>query len=188
MCKQSPPPTFDGNRRKWSEFRNVWLRCADSEFSDDASRPYALKLAIGGKVAAYIRPVFCNRPGAYQVMWQRLDRVYFDISLCIQSALTDLSKLEPVKAGDFFAPVHFVNEGETIYSQLGEVEQNDAITLNQVASLSDLFPLELHRGWLKIYRVLSQLEQLLTFNPFMLFLEEERDVVREGRGKTIDEL
>lgn len=177
LFKCSAPPVFDGDRRQWPEFRSIWLRYAETGFSEDIDKAFALKKAIKGRPAEYIKAIYANQPGAFQRMWDRLDAVYFDNSMCIQAAESDLARLRPVKEEDLNGLVHFINEVESIYSQLGEVDQLLSITLRQVDNLNSLLPYHLRREWLSIYYKLPEYEKVHPFSRFMLFLEGERDIV-----------
>ena len=61
------------------------------------------------------------------------------------------------------------------YSQLGDVGQLSAVTLNQIDSLCDLLPINIRKEWMRQYRLLPSDEKIHPFSPFMAFLEDERD-------------
>jgi hypothetical protein len=188
--KKSPPPTFSGNRREWAEFRAVWQRYGALEFSNDEHRAWALKECLKGKALEYVRAIFVTQPNAYARMWQRLDSVYSDISLSVQAAYDDLKKLKQVREDDPRAMVKFVTDVEVCYSQLGEVNQLESITMTHVDDLCELLPISVQKDWIRQYNSLSVDEKIHPFSSFMLFLEAERSTAirlseRSNKAKTV---
>jgi hypothetical protein len=138
---KTPLPTFNGDRRVWPEFRSVWRMHAEQEYNNDLERAWALKSCLKDKALDCVKAILVTQPDAYGRMWRRLDNVYCDVSLNIQSVQDELKKLKPVSEGDLVALVNFVNQIELCYSQLGEVGQVNSITMPQVDQLCDLLPI-----------------------------------------------
>lgn len=172
---RSPPPTFSGERCEWPEFRAIWRKHGAREYPTDEERAWALKRCLKGKALEHVKAIFVTQENAYQRIWDRLDNVYSDISHNIQSAFSKLHKLRQVGENDLQGMVNFVNEVEMCYSNLGEIGQVNAVTLNQVDSLGDLLPVSCRKEWLRIYRQLPQDDRIRPFSSFMGFLEGERD-------------
>ena len=173
---QTPPPTFGGNRREWAEFRTVWRRFGASEYASDEERAYALKTCLKGPAFDCVRAIFVTQPRAYERIWQRLDSIYSDVSLCVQSTFEQLTKLKRVGEEDMRGLTEFVNEVELCYSQLGEVNQIQAITMTHVDNMNDLLPLTVQKEWMRTFDGLSVQDQIHPFSPFMRFLEGQRRV------------
>ena len=70
-----------------------------------------------------------------------------------------------------------VDEVESAYSQLEELNQLNTLTMRDVDNLTDLLPTHLKVDWRRKYRDLSSAEKLQPFTPLMKFLERERSVV-----------
>lgn len=174
--KKSPPPTFSGIRREWAEFRAVWQRYGASEFTDNEQRAWALKGCLKGKALDCVKAIYVTQPNAYLRMWQRLDSIYSDVSLSVQAAYDELKKLKPVKEDDSKAFVKYVNDIESCYSQLGEVNQINSITMTHIDDLCDLLPISARKDWMRIFNSLSVDLKIHPFSSFMRFLESERDI------------
>ena len=112
--KRAPPPTFNGDRSEWPEFRTIWRRYGAQEFPNDEERAWAFKGCLKGKAHELVKAVYATQPNAYQRMWDRLENTYSDISPTVQCAFTNLDTIKQVKAEDLQGLVHFVNEVNTI--------------------------------------------------------------------------
>ena len=174
--KEAPIPTFDGDRSRWGEFKSIWLRYAESEYSNDSDRAYALGITLSGNAKTLVRSIRSDQFNAHSRMLSRLDRVYGDVSHAIQHCYNQLKALRQVKEGDYSALVEFVSEIESVYSQLGDINQLRAITMYQIDEVSELLPPNVEREWLKEYRDLDEQNKVHPFSAFMDFLDRERDV------------
>lgn len=184
--KESPLPTFNGDRLKWAEFKAIWCRYGAEEIDNDVDRAYALKQCLKDEAYRIVESITANQPDAYTNMWHKLDLVYSDVSQGVQHAHYQLEKLKPVKEGDYAALVKLVNAIEVVYSQLGALDQLSSITLPTVDNLADLLPITVKRDWLKAYRVLMVEDKIHPFPEFMRFIESERDTAyRESARKSI---
>ena len=173
--KKTPPPTFNGNRNEWPEFRAIWRKHGEREYPNDEERAWALKRSLNGRAAEHVKAIFATQPDAYARIWSRLDSIYSDVSHTVQDTFTKFSKLKPIAENDSNGMVNFANEIEMCYSSLGEIGHLDAVTLHQIDSLSDLLPAGARKLWRRIYRQLPQENKIHPFQPFMEFLEDERD-------------
>ena len=45
---RAPPPTVSGNMSEWPEFRAIWKRYGEHEFSNDEERAWAFNGRLGG--------------------------------------------------------------------------------------------------------------------------------------------
>ena len=174
--KEAPIPSFDGDRSRWGEFKSIWLRYARSEYSNDSDRAYALSMTLKGKAKTLIKSIRSDQLNAHSRMLSRLDRVYGDVSHAIQHCYNQLKSLKQVKEGDYSALVDFVSDVESVYSQLGDIDQLQAITMYQVDEVSELLPPNVEREWLKEYRDLDEQNKVHPFSAFMDFLDKEREV------------
>ena len=174
--KKPPAPTFDGNRKLWAEFRAIWGIYANSECRTDDDRAWALKQCLKGQALEHVRAIYVNQPNAYLRMWHRLESIYSDVSMSVQYAYDGLRKLKPVKEEDIKGFISFINSIEQCYSQLGEVQQINSVTMTQIDDLSDLLPLNVRKDWMRKFHGLAQGEKIHPFTPFMLFLEGEREI------------
>ena len=173
--KELPIPTFDGDRLKWGDFKVSWNKYAKSELEDDLDKARALSSAIKGKACKYIGFIKSNQPNAYNRMWDKLLRVYEDESYSVQFCLDQLQRLKKVKEGDYPNFVEFVNQVESVFCQLGDINQVDYIALHEVDNLSDLLPSNLQWEWLEVHRKLIGQARVRPFSTFMSFLEDKRD-------------
>ena len=174
--KKSEPPTFSGNRSEWPEFRSFWRRYAELEFTCDQDRAYALKQALSGTPASYVRPIYATHSGAYDQIWQRLESVYSDTSMSVQAVYDQIKKLKPVSEENITGLINLINEIELCHSQLVEIDQVNAITMTHVDDIADLFCYSTRKDWLKVYRTLDTQCRIHPFGSFLEFLKSERDV------------
>ena len=174
--KKPPAPTFDGERRKWAEFRAIWEIYARSACNTEEERAWALKHCLSGKAADLVRAVLINQQDAYKRMWHRLDSHYSNEGMNIQMALSDLEKLGNVDEDDLHGLSAFIDSVELVYSHLGETNQLHSVSMVIIDSLVDRLPVTTKRDWMKRSKFLSPDELIHPFTPFMLFLEEERDL------------
>ena len=175
--EKTPLPKFNGDRKTWVEFRSVWLEYAHNEFCSDKERAWALKNCLSGEARDIVAAIQSHHDGAYTMMLQRLDEKYSDISSNIQSVCSEFEKLSPVSDDDVSGLLKFINSIERSYSQLGEVDQIDCISIVQVNKLVSLLPAIQKREWRKLYRGSDIQDQKYPFHLFMSFLESERDII-----------
>lgn len=184
--KRTPPPTFNGNRKDWAEFRAVWRKFGLAEYCNDEERAWAFKQSLKGKALDYVKAIYATQPAnSYERMWAGLDKIYSDMSMSVQAACEDLRKLKVVREDDLRGLIVFINEVESCYSQLGEVRQLDSITLHQIDSMADLLPSQERKEWMKVYSNLSTDSKIHPFSSFMTFIENERDVAIRLAERTI---
>ena len=172
--KKQSPPTFDGDCRKWPEFRAIWSKYASTEYRSNEQRAWALRQCLKGKALELVSAVVISHHRAYDLMWAKLTDEYSDISLSIQATYGTLATLKKVEDGDLRSLVRFVNCVEGCYSQLGEVGQLTAITMTHIDELTDLLPLQLQLSWNEIFNQLEITDKIHPFSRFMVFLEEKR--------------
>lgn len=72
--------------------------------------------------------------------------------------------------------VRFVNQIESVYGQLGKVNELDAVTMTHVDDMSDLLPTLVRKDWMKTYCSLPRNEKIHPFSSFILFLDTEQNV------------
>ena len=82
-----------------------------------------------------------------------------------------------MKEEDYKGFVHLVDEVESAYAQLEELNRADTLTMRDVDSISDLMPGHSRIEWVRKYHDLSPAEKVHPFVPFMHFLEKEREAV-----------
>ena len=70
-----------------------------------------------------------------------------------------------------------VDEIESAYSQLDELNRLSTLTMRDVDFISELLPTHLKVDWRRKYRDLTPDDKLQPFKSFMTFLERERSVV-----------
>ena len=174
--QKAPPPTFNGNRTQWAEFRTIWQLYGARAYTTQEDRAWALKQCLEGEALTHVRAIYCNQPNAYDRMWSRLNSIYSDISMSVQQAYNDMNKIKMVLEDDVKALITFINSVENCYSQLGEVNQLSSITLSHIDDLCDKLPYSVRKDWMCRYRCLTEFEQIHPFTPFMVFLESERDI------------
>ena len=108
---------------------------------------------------------------------EKLEDYYEDTSASVQAALEDLKKWKPVKEEDYRSLVELIDDVESAYNQLKELNHLNTLSMRDVDIISDLLPIYLKVDWIRKYSDLSSEEKLQPFTPFMAFLEKERSVV-----------
>lgn len=71
--KKSSPPSFEGTKRDWPEFRTVWRRYATFEFQSVEDRASALRRSLGGEALQCAHSILSSKPNADERMWDRLN-------------------------------------------------------------------------------------------------------------------
>jgi len=144
---KSPLPTFKGDRKSYGEFRSIWRMFAAREFENDSERAWELKRCLKNEAYECIEAINTVHPGAYELMWKRLDSKYCNIGLSVKEVYTKLSSLSPVKDGDMDSIIKFVNQVEICYGQLAEIEHIDTITICQIDELCSKLPSAFRWQW-----------------------------------------
>lgn len=81
----------------------------------------------------------------------------------MQSALDDLSKLKPIiNKEDYQGLVSFIDEIESAYSQLEELNQLETLIMRDVDFVSGLLPSHLKLDWNRKYYDLSPADREVT--------------------------
>ena len=169
-------PTFSGLRKDWPEFKAVWKQLAENAYRDKTDLAHELKRSVRGEASQRIKSVDVTKPEAYDIMWNRLE-THYDASASVQAALNDLQKLKPVKEQDYKGLVHLVDEVESAYCQLEELNRLNTLTMRDVDFVNELLPNHLKVEWIRKYHDMSPTEKVQPFTPFMKFLERERAAV-----------
>ena len=179
-------PVFTGERRDWPEFKAVWKQLAENAFSNKTALAHELKRSVKGEALKRIKSVYVTRPEAYDTMWTKLETHYDDTSATVQTALDELHKLKPVTEENYRGFVELVDAVEASYSQLDELNQLNTLTMRDVDRVNDLLPSHLKVEWNRKYHELDKAEKLNPFEPFMKFLDKERQAVTrlaEGQSR-----
>ena len=170
---KSSPPTFSGKRNEWAEFRAVWRKHGAIAYCTDEQRAYYLKQCLSGDAARAVRAIWSTQSNAYERLWSRLEEIYSDVSLCVQSVFLELDRLRAVKETDYNGMVELVGDVE-----LAEVGQISSITMTQVDQLTDLLPINVQKSWLHLYDSLEVSDKIKPFRQFMTFLLKERKIAQ----------
>ena len=83
---------------------------------------HELKSLVGGVAKHRIKSVYITKPEAYGIMWKKLEDYYEDTSASVQAALEDVKKLKPVKEEDYKGPVELIEDVQSAYNQLKELD------------------------------------------------------------------
>ena len=177
QLKKIALPTFSGQRRDWPEFKAVWKQLAESTYKNKTALAYELKRSVKGEASQRIKSVYVTKPEAYDTMWKKLEAYYDDTSATVQAALEDLHKLKPVSEANYRGLAELIDVVESSYSQLEELNQLNTLTMRDVDLVNELLPNHLKVEWIRKYHDMSQAEKIQPFQPFMKFLERERDAV-----------
>ena len=78
---------------------------------------------------------------------ERLENYYEDVGASVQAALEDLHKLKAVSEDDYKGLVELIDEIESAYSQLGELNQLNILTMRD-----ERLPSNLKVEWRRKYR------------------------------------
>ena len=97
---------------------------------------------------------------------------YEDTSASVQAALEGIQKLRPVKDEDYKGLVGLVDEIESAYSQLDELNRLSTLTMRDVDFISELLPTHLKVDWRRKYRDLTPDDKLQPFKSFMTFCRD----------------
>ena len=171
--KRTELPDFDGDRKKWPEFKAVFRHLAESTYSSEQTLAYELKRHVKAPADVLIQTVYSTRPGAYQKMWKKLGDVYDDPGACVSSALATLHSIEK-PSDDFRSLVTFINEVDAVHAQLEELGQLSCVSVRDVDRVNNLLPMSIKMEWSRKYRQLPAHEKLQPFATFMNFLDDER--------------
>ena len=97
-------------------------------------------------------------------MWKRLENYYEDGGASVQAALEDLHKLKAVSEDDYKGLVKLIDEIESAYSQLEELNQLNILTMRDVDMISERLPSNLKVEWRRKYR---HMDPSTKVNPFV---------------------
>ena len=136
-----------------------------------------LKRSVKGEASKRIRSIYVTKPEAYDIMWQKLESHYEDVSASVQAALEDLHKLKEVSQDDYRGLVELVDDFESAYSQLEELGTLHILTMRDVDFITDLLPSHQKVEWRWKYRDMKPVEKVHPFVPFMNYLDGEREAV-----------
>ena len=125
QVKKMSLPTFND----WPEFKAVWKSVAEAVYANKTALAHELKRSVKGEANKRIRSVYITKPEAYDVMWRRLENYYEDVEASVQAALEDLHKLKAVSEDDYKGLVELIDEIESAYSQLEELNQLNILTM-----------------------------------------------------------
>ena len=127
--KRQEAPKFSGARRDWPEFKNVWLNLVVPAINNEIALATELKAACKDGVGFNeIKNISAGASGAYNRMWDALCLHYDNVVLSVESALSDLKKLRPVKPEDYRATVVLISNIDNIYNQLDMINQVAMVT------------------------------------------------------------
>ena len=169
-------PKFSGLRKHWPEFKTMWTTLAVPSFSSKVSLAEMLRTHVEGKAKDMLEGVQIVGPGAYDDMWEKLLRHYDDIGAAVESALSDLKKLRPLKEEDWSGLVRLVDEVESTFRQLATWHQRHILTQLHVNDIENLLPPSVRTVWRREIRKLDQVQRLHPFPVFLEFLMEERAI------------
>ena len=166
-------PDFDGERKKWPEFKAIFKHLAESAYTSEQTLAFELKRHVKAPADVLIQSVYSTRPGAYAKMWKKLGEVYDDPGACVSSALAILSTLEK-PTEDFKSLIAFINEVDAVHAQLEELGQSACVSVRDVDRINNLLPMSIKMEWNRRYQILTSVEKLQPFSRYMEFLEFER--------------
>ena len=174
-----------GDRKQWPEFKAMFRHLAESTYTTQQALAYELKRHIKAPADALIQSIYSTKEGAYERMWKRLGDVYDDPGTSISAALSTLYALQ--KPGeDFRSIVVFINEVESVYAQLEQMNQTNCVSVRDVDNINNLLPMNLKMEWNRLYNKLSMQERVQPFNTYMNFLEGERAAMIRVSGPSAD--
>ena len=177
--KRMELPTFNGDRKCWPEYKNIWQSIVVPQYPSADALAWQFKHSVtGGEAKKIIKSLWITHPGAYQMMWDRVCKHYDDPSLSIESCIDTLHKIKPVKEYDYRGMVSLVEETESVYFQLLELKQLACLTMRDVDVVNESLPPTVASDWNKVYHTLSPGDKIQPFNIFMMFLNNVRDTVR----------
>ena len=175
--KRPSLPYFSGDRADWPEFRCVWRSMAESQFSNKVTLAMELKRCCKGKAAERVRHIYVTNDNAYEEIWERLREEYDDPGLSSQEAISRLRSLKPVRDQDYAGLVKVIDTVDSIFNQLRELGQLNAVHSVDVDSVSACLPGTTHMEWLRRYSELPSVEKMAPFGAFVAFLRRERTAV-----------
>ena len=110
-------------------------------------------------------------------MWKRFENYYEDVGASVQATLDDLHKLKAVSEDDCKGLVELIDEIESAYSQLEELNQLNILTMRDVDMISERLPSNLKVEWRRKYRDMEPSAKVNPFVAFMKYLDGEREAV-----------
>ena len=177
QVKKMSLPTFNGLRKDWPEFKAVWKSVAEAVYANKTALAHELKRSVKGEANKRIQSVYITKPEAYDVMWKRLENYYEGVEASVQTALEDLHKLKAVSEDDYKGLVELIDEIESAYSQLEELNQLNILTMRDIDMISERLPSNLKVGWRRKYRDMDPSANVDPFVAFMKYWDGEREAV-----------
>ena len=177
QTKRPSLPYFSGERADWPEFRCVWRKLAEAQYSNQTQLAMELKRCCKGRAAERLKFIYCTNESAYEELWSRLYEEYDDPALSIQEALGRLMSIKAVGEDNYLGLVQMIDTVEGVHSQLRELEQLHAVHAVDVDRITQNLPRSIQVEWFRRYRDLSSIERVAPFSQFVTFLRGERVAV-----------
>ena len=177
--KKRDIPKFSGKRKDWPEFKAVWEKIVVPSLSNQTALAAELKLACkGGEAYNEIETISAGSDGAYLIMWEALCQHYDNITLSVSSALDEIKDFKHVKGDDYLGLVQLIRKVDSVYQQLKSLKQVHLVSNREVCHMVSFFPTLIKKDWAECHYKLRTDQQLLSFEPFHDFLNEQLKIAK----------
>ena len=171
-------PSFNGKRRDWPAFYNVWKNIVEPQgYSQFFLAQQLLKSVEKGTIAAdLVRAVTLRDESSYQLMWNRLLEYFQDQGAVLATLYNDLDSLKPVKNDEPREIIKLANELELIHESLFSISSDHPkkINVNRNDRLVALLPEHLQTKWNDHFSELDPKVRDSPFSEFVVFMCKER--------------
>ena len=179
QLKRREIPRFSGKRSDWPEFKAQWQQLVVPAVRNPVALASDLKTACRDGLAwKEIENISAGAPAAYDQMWESLCLFYDNVTLSVDAAMADLTRIKKVKEGDHEGTIELIRTVEKTYNQLAVLQQVDLVTNREIAGVVAHLPPLLAREWAEVQYQLHPNQQLRPFRHFYAFLKEKRPMLR----------
>ena len=113
----------------------------------------------------------------YDLMWSRLDAEYGSPSKIVDFVLSNIKKLKPIPDGNNVMFLELINTVESGWHDLKRLDKQAEIeNITVITLIEKLLPSNIMREW--VLRRNKVLDDTLLFNELMLFLLDERKIIK----------
>ena len=171
--KKLDTPKFSGNLRDFPIFIKDYIRYMEPTFGDD---PYALRSCLSGKALEAVIGVDDD----YSEMWKRLKITFGDSEKLVDSVLSEIRGLKPIKENDGNALISLVKLLEKCWLDLKRMKlECEMDTATMTSYVERLLPPLQKREWTKLKQQRRSTDEYYgkKFEPLLEFLILEKDAV-----------
>ena len=177
--KKLSAPSFTGNIREFPTFMKDYSTYMEPIYGEES---YALRSCLSGKALEVVIGVDDN----YQEMWKRLKLMYCDSEKVVDSILSEIKSLKPVRSDNPVDLIHTVTVVERCYLDLKRLDlAHEMNTSSMTSHVERLLPPIQKREW-TIYKQ-NNIKESLKFDALLEFLLREKAALEYMSGEIRDD-